>query len=94
MKVMKFGGTSVGSPEGLRLVKDIIESQIDTAIVVVSAFSGVTDKLLLAADFALNNNISYKTILEEVIVSHKDIISKVINSEVDRQDVAQRRTAF
>ncbi|MGI6073614.1 MAG: bifunctional aspartate kinase/homoserine dehydrogenase I [Fermentimonas sp.] len=90
MKVMKFGGTSVGSPEGLRLVKDIIESQIDTAIVVVSAFSGVTDKLLLAADFALNNNISYKTILEEVIVSHKDIISKVINSEVDRQDVAQK----
>ena len=66
MKVMKFGGTSVGNPESLQLVKKIIESEKEPVIVVVSALDGITDRLLLAADFALNNNPGYKSILDEV----------------------------
>ena len=65
MKVMKFGGTSVGNPESLQLVKKIIESQKEPVIVVVSALDGITDRLLLAADFALNNNPGYKSLLEK-----------------------------
>ena len=49
---MKFGGTSVGSPESLQLVKSIVENEQEPVIVVVSALNGVTDRLLLAADFA------------------------------------------
>lgn len=46
MKVLKFGGTSVGSIESLKNVKNIVESQDDQVIVVVSALGGVTDLLL------------------------------------------------
>lgn len=46
MKVLKFGGTSVGSSESIRNVKNIIQSQKGRKIVVVSAMSGVTNKLV------------------------------------------------
>ncbi len=78
MKVMKFGGTSVGSPESLQLVKIIVENEQEPVIVVVSALNGVTDRLLLAADFALNNNSGYKPLLEEIIVRHEEIIDKMV----------------
>lgn len=89
MKLMKFGGTSVGSPESLQLVKQIIEKEKEKepVIVVVSALDGVTDRLLLAADFALNSNPGYKTLLEEIIVRHEEIIEKVVISHTDREEV-------
>ena len=90
MKVMKFGGTSVGSPESLHLVKNIIESQEETVIVVVSALDGVTDRLLLAADFALNSNSGYKTLLDEMIARHRNMIAKVISSEGIRREVTEK----
>ena len=49
MKVLKFGGTSVGSAENIRKVKEIVKSQTDDVIVVVSALGGITDKILAAA---------------------------------------------
>ena len=49
MKVMKFGGTSAGTPESMLLVKKIVESEKEPVIVVVSALGGITDRLLLAA---------------------------------------------
>ncbi len=74
---MKFGGgTSVGNPGSLQLVKNIIENQKEPVIVVVSALNGVTDRLLLAADFALNNNSGYKSLLDEMVDRHKEIIEK------------------
>ena len=48
MKVLKFGGTSVGSAEGLRQVKHVVESCREEVIVVVSALGGITDQLLQA----------------------------------------------
>ena len=86
MKVMKFGGTSVGSPESLQLVKNIIENEKDPVIVVVSALDGITDKLLLSADFALNNNQTYKQLLEEIIDRHRNIIQKVITDNETKQE--------
>ena len=53
MKVLKFGGTSVGSAENIRKVKEIVKSQDDDAIVVVSALGGITDKILNAAKMAI-----------------------------------------
>ena len=87
---MKFGGTSVGSPESLQLVKSIVENEQDPVIVVVSALNGVTDRLLLAADFARNNNSGYKPLLDEIIARHEEIIEKMITSPADKQEVVQK----
>ncbi len=90
MKVMKFGGTSVGTPEGLKIVKTIIESERDPVIVVVSALGGVTDRLLLAADFAVKSNAGYKTILEEVILMHEELIEQTITSRQEKEEIKQK----
>ncbi len=90
MKVMKFGGTSVGSPDSLLLVKKIVENEPSPVIVVVSALSGVTDRLLLAADFALNSNSGYKPLLDEIIARHEEIIEKMVTSPADKQEVVQK----
>lgn len=90
MKLMKFGGTSVGSPESLQLVKQIIENEKEPAIVVVSALDGVTDRLLLAADFALNGNSGYKTLLGEIIGRHEEIIEKMLTSHPSKEEVERK----
>lgn len=87
MKVMKFGGTSVGTPESLHLVKNIIEAEKEPVVVVVSALGGVTDRLLLAADFAVNGNSSYKSVLDEIISRHEKIIEKMISNPSDKEEV-------
>ena len=57
MKVLKFGGTSVGSVKSILSVKSIVEKEAkrQPVIVVVSALGGITDKLIatskLAPDF-------------------------------------------
>ena len=46
MKVLKFGGTSVGSVESILSLKKIVEAEKEQVIVVVSALGGITDKLI------------------------------------------------
>ena len=57
MKVLKFGGTSVGSAANIKRVKDIVLNQCDDVVVVVSALGGITDKILTAA----HRRLSYGT---------------------------------
>ena len=90
MKVMKFGGTSAGTPESMLLVKNIIEAEKEPVIVVVSALGGVTDRLLLAADFALNANPGYQSILEEIIFRHEEMIREMVVSAVDQKELRQK----
>ena len=52
MKVLKFGGTSVGTVESLRHVKSIVEGREHPIIIVVSALGGVTDLLINTAKSA------------------------------------------
>ena len=54
MKVMKFGGTSVGSVESILSLKKIVEAEQEQVIVVVSALGGITDKLIATSQLALN----------------------------------------
>ncbi len=59
MIVMKFGGTSVGSAERIKTVANIVSSYIkkgEKIVVVVSAMTSVTDRLILCANYAENNN--------------------------------------
>ena len=51
MKVLKFGGTSVGSVNSILSVKKIVEAIEEPVIVVVSALGGITDKLLTKKNF-------------------------------------------
>ena len=50
MKVLKFGGTSVGSVNSMLSVKRIVEGIDDKVIVVVSALGGITDKLICTSN--------------------------------------------
>ena len=52
MKVIKFGGTSVGTPDSMLKVRDIVVSRPEPPIVVVSALGGVTDQLIRSARLA------------------------------------------
>lgn len=89
MKVMKFGGSSVETPEGLQLVKRIVEREKEPVVVVVSALGGVTDRLLLAADFAQKANSGYKNLLDEIITKHENVIDKSIEDKADKKELTE-----
>ncbi len=63
MKILKFGGSSVGTPERIRGVANIVlqESKKEKLIVVVSAFQGITDKLLECARTAERGDVIFET---------------------------------
>ena len=78
MKVLKFGGTSVGSPERIRGVKKIIESQSAPCLIVVSAFQGITDELKHLSELASSRNEKYKTLLDKIILKHIEFAKQLI----------------
>jgi aspartate kinase len=79
---MKFGGTSVGSPEAIANVVDIVKATCeagDRVIVVVSAMSGVTDQLLASVKMASSGNKwGYLSIAEELRARHEDALNTLI----------------
>ncbi len=78
MKVMKFGGTSVGSVESILNVKKIVEACDEPAIVVVSALGGITDKLISTAQLALAGDASYLDSYSEMVARHHRMIDAII----------------
>ncbi len=71
MQVLKFGGTSVANAQNIALVKDIVaNSKADKTIIIVSAFGGVTDTLLNAANLASKQEDGYKMVLKEIEERH------------------------
>lgn len=79
MKVLKFGGTSVGSAENIRKVKAIVKSQTDDVIVVVSALGGITDKILAAARNASVGAGDFHQDLNEIKNRHAEVIHSLFN---------------
>lgn len=77
MKVMKFGGTSVGSATNIANVKKIIGTIEEPIVVVVSAFKGITDKLLLISNLAAAGDYSYEREFREIIEHHITVVSKL-----------------
>ncbi|MDR1121127.1 MAG: bifunctional aspartate kinase/homoserine dehydrogenase I, partial [Dysgonamonadaceae bacterium] len=78
MKVLKFGGTSVGSVNSILSVKKIVEAVDEPVIVVVSALGGITDKLLFTSRLASVGNKSYKKEFAEIVARHKAVVEGVI----------------
>jgi bifunctional aspartokinase / homoserine dehydrogenase 1 len=79
MKVLKFGGTSVGSAENIRKVKAIVKSQTDDVVVVVSALGGITDKILSAARNASLGTGNFHQDLKEIKDRHEEVIHSLFN---------------
>lgn len=80
MKVLKFGGTSVGSVESILSVKKIVEAEKEPVVVVVSALGGITDKLIKTSKLALAGDLSYQSEFDEIAVRHHQMIEAVIPS--------------
>jgi bifunctional aspartokinase / homoserine dehydrogenase 1 len=80
MKVLKFGGTSVGSAKNINKVINILkqQSQNTPIAVVVSAVGGITDKLLNAANQAVAKQSSYKDTFNDIKNQHLNIIDSII----------------
>jgi aspartokinase/homoserine dehydrogenase 1 len=78
MKVLKFGGTSVGSVSAILSVKNIVEAEKEPVIVVVSALSGVTDELYNITNLAAKGDQTYLNGFERLVQHHEEIIEGVV----------------
>ena len=94
MKVIKFGGTSVGSPESLRSVRSIIESQTEKVIVVVSALGGVTDSLVKVSRLAEEGDTAFRTLLQEIRERHFSMCDGMVEDAEARTILKDRLGAL
>lgn len=84
MKVLKFGGTSVGSVESILNLKKIVEACDEPVVVVVSALGGITDKLINTSNLAVAGDSSYLTSYEEMVERHHLMIDSIISDSDKR----------
>ena len=89
MKVLKFGGTSVGSAENIRRVKEIVKGQDDDVIVVVSALGGITDKILNASRMAVLGTEYFNTEITGIRERHEVVIESLFDGE-KKEEVKER----
>ncbi|MFT5142375.1 MAG: aspartokinase/homoserine dehydrogenase 1 [Rhodothermales bacterium] len=89
-RVYKFGGTSVGTPERIRTVIDLVAREPDTVrrIVVVSAFGGVTDQLIGAMNSALARSGDHAERVEAIRLRHDDAV-RDLASRADAEDLRE-----
>lgn len=89
MKVLKFGGTSVGSVKSILSLKKIVENEArqQSVIVVVSALGGITDKLLYTAQLALNGDQGWKTEFDAMVDRHHQMIDAIISDPSSRENL-------
>jgi bifunctional aspartokinase / homoserine dehydrogenase 1 len=79
MKVLKFGGTSVGSVESIEKAIGIIQSQDEQSVVVFSAMSGITNLLVESLDLAIAKNKNYLLLIEKIRDKHYAIIDQLVS---------------
>ena len=90
MKVLKFGGTSVGSVNSMVSVKKIVEAIDDKVIVVVSALGGITDKLIKTSKMASEGDSAYEKEMKEIVNRHIEMVYTVIPAGKDREVLLDR----
>jgi aspartokinase/homoserine dehydrogenase 1 len=81
MKVLKFGGTSVGSTENIRVVRQILEGQKGPCVAVVSAFGGVTDQIIRTATLASERNSAFREELAAIRERHFGAVRELMTGE-------------
>jgi aspartokinase/homoserine dehydrogenase 1 len=80
MQVLKFGGTSVANADNIKKVKDIVSKKSNSGklVVVVSAFSGVTDKLLHCGTMAAEGDPDHKELLKQLAQQHLETVRELL----------------
>lgn len=86
MKVMKFGGTSVGSVNSILNLKSIVETaaEKENVIVVVSALGGITDKLIKTSQLAVNGDPAFNEEFRQIVARHHELIEGIIPDDGKR----------
>jgi aspartokinase/homoserine dehydrogenase 1 len=89
MKVMKFGGTSVGSVKSILSLKKIVETEARTqpVVVVVSALDGITDKLIATSRMAKQGDDRYREEFDAMVTRHHQMIEAIITDDKKRVDL-------
>jgi aspartokinase/homoserine dehydrogenase 1 len=89
MKVLKFGGTSVGSVKSILSLKKIVEAEARTqpVIVVVSALNGITDKLITTSQLAKQGDDRYRKEFDDMVTRHHQMIEETIQDGKKRTEV-------
>lgn len=89
MKVLKFGGTSVGSVESILSLKAIVEkeAQEQPVIVVVSALGGITDKLITTSVLAQKGDEAWKDEFQTMVERHHKMIDTIITDPRKREQL-------
>ena len=89
MKVMKFGGTSVGSVKSILSLKKIVETEARTqpVVVVVSALDGITDKLIATSKMAQQGDEHYREEFDAMVTRHHQMIEAIITDDKKRIDL-------
>jgi len=89
MKVLKFGGSSVGSAGNIRIVKDILESQEETCVAVISASAGVTDRLIHAAQLARDQQAAYQELADELRNMHLYMAGDLLQGSIQKKALGE-----
>ena len=89
MKVMKFGGTSVGSVKSILSLKKIVETEARTqpVVVVVSALDGITDKLIATSQMVKQGDEHYCEEFDAMVTRHHQMIEAIIQDDKKRIDL-------
>ena len=87
MKVLKFGGTSVGSVKSILSLKRIVEKEArkQPIVVVVSALGGITDMLISTSRLAQEGKDEWKEQFEQMVDRHHKMIDTIITDTNDRE---------
>lgn len=81
MKVMKFGGSSVGSANAMLKVRDIVSGEGGQVVVVVSALGGITDKLLMTAHLAAGGDPRYRAEMDIIRERHLTQLRELVRPQ-------------
>jgi len=82
MKVLKFGGTSVGSSESIKNVKNIINSVSGRKLIVLSAMSGVTNELLKITEYFKSGNLADAGyVVKNLKIKHEDLVDALFSEK-------------
>ena len=89
MKVLKFGGTSVGSVKSILSLKKIVEKEAKQGpvVVVVSALNGITDKLIATSQLAKNGDEHYREEFDAMVSRHHQMIDTIVTDPKKRIDL-------
>lgn len=89
MKVLKFGGTSVGSVKSILSLKQIVENEAkkQPVVIVVSALGGITDKLIATSKLAENGDEKWKTEFDAMVDRHHKMIDTIITDTKARENL-------